>query len=38
MGVKDFRELRVYQSAFESAVRIYELTKWSADIKADKRM
>lgn len=27
MGVKDFRELRVYQSAFESAVRIYELTK-----------
>ena len=27
MGVKDFRELRVYQLAFESAVRIYELTK-----------
>ena len=27
MGVKDFRELRVYQQAFEAAVRIYELTK-----------
>jgi four helix bundle protein len=26
-AVKDFRELRVYQLAFESAVRIYELTK-----------
>ena len=27
MAAKDFRELRVYQFAFESAVRIYELTK-----------
>ena len=25
--VKDFRELRVYQSAFETAVEIYELSK-----------
>jgi len=27
MSAKDHRELRVYQLAFESAVRIYELTK-----------
>jgi four helix bundle protein len=27
MGVKDFRELRVYQLAFECAVRIYEISK-----------
>jgi len=27
MAVKDYRELRVYQSAFEGAVRIYELSK-----------
>jgi four helix bundle protein len=27
MPVKDYRELRVYQQAFESAIRIYELTK-----------
>jgi four helix bundle protein len=27
MGVKDYRELRVYQSAFEMAVRIHEITK-----------
>ena len=27
MGAKDFRELRVYQLAFECAVRIYEISK-----------
>ncbi len=27
MAVKDHRELRVYQLAFESAVQIYEITK-----------
>ncbi len=27
MAVKDYRELRVYQLAFESAVRIYELSQ-----------
>lgn len=27
MGVKDFRELRVYQLAFDCAVRIYEITE-----------
>jgi four helix bundle protein len=27
MPVKDYRELRVYQQAFESAIHIYELTK-----------
>ena len=27
MGVKDYRELRVYQSAFEFAVQIHEMTK-----------
>ena len=27
MGVKDYRELRVYQLAFESAMQIYEITK-----------
>jgi len=27
MGVKDFHELRVYQLAFECAVRIYEITE-----------
>ncbi|KAF0107324.1 MAG: S23 ribosomal protein [Anaerolineaceae bacterium] len=27
MAAKDFRELRVYQLAFETAVRIYELSK-----------
>jgi four helix bundle protein len=27
MGAKDFRELRVYQSAFELAVEIYTLSK-----------
>ena len=27
MGVKDFHELRVYELAFECAVRIYEITE-----------
>jgi four helix bundle protein len=27
MGVKDYRELQVYQSAFESAMQVFELTK-----------
>jgi len=27
MAVKDYKELRVYQAAFESAMRIFELTK-----------
>ena len=27
MGVKDYRELRVYQLAFDSAVQIHELTR-----------
>jgi four helix bundle protein len=27
MGVKDYRELRVYQLAFESAMQVYEITR-----------
>lgn len=27
MGVKDYRELQVYQSAFESAMQVFELTQ-----------
>jgi|GEM_PF-2478133 len=27
MGVKDFRELRVYELAFDCAVRIYEMSE-----------
>jgi len=34
MTVKDFRELRVYQMAFESAMRIFELSKeWPVEEK-----
>lgn len=32
MTIKDFRELRVYQMAFESAMRVYKLSRaWPAE-------
>ena len=33
MGVKHFRELRVYQEAFDAAMRIYECAKtWPKEV------